>query len=131
MREDGLYGRAMSRFISQALIGNPITVYGDGKQTRSFCYITDTVTCLLLLTASPNAKREVVNVGNTQVPIIELAKRVKEIPQSKSPIEFQPLHKDDLKRRCPNMAKLEKLIDWKPNVSFIEGLDRTIRWFSK
>ncbi len=66
LREDGLYGRALSRFVSQALTGEPITVYGDGKQTRSFCYITDNVTGLFLLAACEKAKGEAVNVGNTQ-----------------------------------------------------------------
>ena len=76
LREDGLYGRALSRFILQALTNQPITVYGDGKQTRSFCYITDTVTGLMLLTTSPKAKGEVVNVGNTkEVTILELGEQ--------------------------------------------------------
>jgi len=79
LREDGLYGRAMSRFIMQALADAPITVYGDGKQTRSFCYITDTVTGLMLLAANDKARGEVVNVGNAQeITILELAKKIKE-----------------------------------------------------
>jgi UDP-glucuronate decarboxylase len=130
LREDGLYGRAMSRFIMQALADKPITVYGDGKQTRSFCYVTDTVTGLMLLTASDKAKGEVVNVGNAQeVTILELAKKIKEVTKCQSAIEFHPLPKDDPKRRCPNTNKLEKLVGWKPNVSFEEGLERTIKWF--
>ena len=130
LREDGLYGRAMSRFILQALTGEPITVYGDGKQTRSFCYITDTVTGLLLLAACKNAKGETANVGNAQeVTILELAKKIKEITNSDSPIEFRPLPKDDPKRRCPDTHKLEELVKWKPNVTFEEGLKRTINWF--
>ena len=130
LREDGLYGRAMSRFISQALTGEPITVYGDGKQTRSFCYITDIVTGLLLLAGCEKAKGEVVNIGNTkEVTILELAKKVKETTKCKSTIEFHPLPKDDPKRRCPNTNKLEKLVEWNPNVSFEEGLKRTIKWF--
>jgi UDP-glucuronate decarboxylase len=132
LREDGLYGRAMSRFILQATTNQPITVYGDGKQTRSFCYITDTVTGLMLLTASSKAKGEVVNVGNTQeVSILELAKKVKETTKCKSTIEFHPLPKDDPKRRCPDTNKLERLVGWKPTVSFEEGLKRTVTWFSQ
>ena len=85
----------------------------------------------MLLTASSKAKGEVVNVGNTQeVSILELAKKVKETTKSKSTIEFHPLPKDDPKRRCPNTAKLKRLVGWKPNVSFEEGLKRTITWFS-
>jgi UDP-glucuronate decarboxylase len=132
LREDGLYGRAMSRFILQALTNQPITVYGDGKQTRSFCYITDTVTALMLLTTNSKAKGEVVNVGNTQeVSILELAKKVKEITKCKSEIEFHPLPKDDPKRRCPDTNKLERLVGWKPTVSFEEGLKGTVTWFSQ
>jgi UDP-glucuronate decarboxylase len=132
LREDGLYGRAMSRFILQALTNQPITVYGDGKQTRSFCYITDTVTALLMLTANLKAKGEVVNVGNTQeITILELAKKIKEITKCKSDIEFQQLPKDDPKRRCPDTSKLEKLVEWKPDVSFEQGLERAITWFSQ
>ena len=132
LREDGLYARAISRFILQALTNQPITVYGDGKQTRSFCYITDTVTSLLLLISASNVKGEVVNVGNAQeVTILELAKNIKAVTKSKSPITFHPLPKDDPKRRCPDTTKLERLVGWKPNVSFEEGLKRTIGWFSQ
>jgi UDP-glucuronate decarboxylase len=132
LREDGLYGRAMSRFIIQALSSEPITVYGDGKQTRSFSYITDTVTALMLLTTNETAKGQVVNVGNTQeVTILTLAEKIKEITKCKSPIEFHPLPNDDPKRRCPNIEKMKTLTDWKPNVSFDEGLNKTIMWFLK
>ena len=132
LREDGLYGRAMSRFILQALTNQPITVYGDGKQTRSFCYITDTVTGLMLLTANSKAKGEVVNIGNTQeVTILDLAMKVKENTKCKSTIEFHPMPKDDPKRRCPDINKLERLVGWKPNVTFEDGLKRTIKWFAQ
>ena len=131
LREDGLYGRAMSRFILQALTNEPITVYGDGKQTRSFCYVTDTVTGLMLLTTSVKAKGEVVNVGSSQeVTILELAKKIKEVTKCKSPVTFHPLPKDDPKRRCPVTSKLEELVGWKPQVEFEKGLKRTIKWFS-
>jgi UDP-glucuronate decarboxylase len=131
LREDGLYGRAMSRFIMQALANDPITVYGDGKQTRSFCYVTDTITGLMLLTANEKAKGEAVNVGNAQeVTILELAKRIKEITRCKSPVTFHPLPKDDPKRRCPDTSKLQALVGWKPQVRFEDGLRRTITWFS-
>jgi len=131
LREDGLYGRAMSRFVMQALADEPITVYGDGKQTRSFCYITDTVTGLVLLTTNDEARGEVVNVGSAQeVTILELAKKIKEMTKCNSSFEFHPLPRDDPKRRCPNTSKLERLVGWKPEVSFEEGLARTITWFS-
>lgn len=130
LREDGVYGRAMSRFIKQALTNQPITVYGDGKQTRSFCYITDTVTALLLLTTSSKTKGEVINVGNTQeITILELAEKIKETTKSESPLEFLHLPKDDPKRRCPDTNKMEKLIRWKPNINLEEGLKKTIASF--
>lgn len=132
LREDGLYGRAMSRFISQALTNQPITVYGDGKQTRSFCYITDTATGLMLLTTNPKAQGQVVNIGNAQEKtILELATKIKEATKSKSKITFNTLPKDDPKRRCPDLSKLENLVSWKPNGTLEEGLKRTITWFSQ
>jgi UDP-glucuronate decarboxylase len=130
LREDGLYGRALSRFIAQALVGAPITVYGDGKQTRSFTYVSDTVTGLLLLAITDAAKGQVVNIGNTkELTILDLAKKIKEITKSKSQLEFHPFPQDDPKRRAPNVAKLEKLLGWKPKQEFNEGLERTINWF--
>ena len=132
LREDGLYGRALSRFIAQALANQSITVYGDGKQTRSFCYIADTVTGLLLLATTPEASGEVVNVGNVhEVTILELAQRIKEITKSQANITFHPLPKDDPKRRCPDTVKLEKIVNWKPNFGLQEGLQKTIEWFTK
>jgi nucleoside-diphosphate-sugar epimerase len=115
----------------QALTNQPITIYGNGKQTRSFCYITDTVTGLLLLTTNKKATGEAVNIGNAQeVTILELAKKIKEQTGCKSPLTFHPLPKDDPKRRCPDTSKIEKIVMWKPSVSFEEGLKRTISWFS-
>jgi len=132
LREDGLYGRVISRFLTQALTNKSITIYGDGTQTRSFCYITDTITGLMLLTTSEGAKGEVVNVGNTQeVTILQLAKKIKELTNSRSRLTFHQLPKDDPKRRCPDTSKMEKLLVWKPKISFEQGLKRTIMWFQK
>jgi nucleoside-diphosphate-sugar epimerase len=132
LREDGLYGRALSRLIAQALAKQDITVYGDGKQKRSFCYISDTITGLLLLATNPKAKGEVVNVGNTQeITIQELAQKIKDITQSESTITFHPLPKDDPQRRCPDTTKLEKIVGWKPKIELPEGLQKTITWFTK
>ncbi len=131
LREDGLYGRALSRFITQALRCEPITVYGDGLQTRSFCYVTDTVTGILLLATNKSANGEVVNLGNSQeVTILELAQKIKTLTKSSSTIEFKPLPKDDPRRRCPIIDKLQRLTNWKPNVEFEQGLRRTLAWFS-
>ncbi|MCL2691454.1 MAG: GDP-mannose 4,6-dehydratase [Candidatus Bathyarchaeota archaeon] len=132
LREDGLYGRALSRFIVQALTNQCITVYGDGRQTRSFCYIADTVTGLLLLATNPATTGEVVNVGNIQeITILELAQRIKEITKSEADITFHPLPKDDPKRRCPDTTKLEKVVNWQPKIGLQEGLQKTITWFVK
>lgn len=132
LREDGLYGRAMSRFIQQALTKQPITVYGNGQQTRSFCYITDNITSILLLTAEPKARGQVVNVGKAQeITIIELANRIKDITQTQAPITFQPLPQDDPKRRCPTTDKLQELTNYTPQVNLEEGLQKTINWFKQ
>jgi UDP-glucuronate decarboxylase len=132
LREDGLYGRALSRFILQAMTNQPITVFGDGKQTRSFCYVTDTVTGLLLLSACPKAQGEVVNVGDSkEMTILELAQMIQKETNCRSNIEFSPLPKDDPKRRRPDTVKLEALVGWKPSMNLDEGLKRTITWFIK
>ena len=131
LREDGLYGRAVSRFIMQALSNQPITIYGDGQQTRSFCYVTDTITGLLQVASCDELNGEPTNLGNPmELSILELANNIKKISESKSFIEFHPLPKDDPRRRCPNTEKLEKNTTWKPRISFEKGLKRTITWFS-
>jgi len=132
LREDGLYGRAVSRFIRKALTSKAITIYGDGAQTRSFCYITDTIVGLMLLTVNEKAKGEVVNIGNSQeITILQLAKKIEELTKCKSPLTFSPLPEDDPKRRCPDTSKMEKLLGWKPKISLEQGLKRTIEWFRK
>jgi len=132
LREDGLYGRVVSRFITQALTNEPITIYGDGAQTRSFCYAADTITGLMLLTLNEKAKGEVVNVGNPrEISILELANKIKQVTKSISQFTFHPLPKDDPKRRCPDTGKMEKLLNWKPRVGLEQGLERTITWFQR
>jgi UDP-glucuronate decarboxylase len=131
MRPGDLYGRVIPRFIEQAVNGQPITVFGDGMQTRSFCYVTDTVMGLLLLATSDKAEGEVVNVGNTQeITILELAKRIREITKCESDLTFHPLPEDDPRRRCPDTTKLENLVKWKPEINLEKGIQRTIGWFS-
>lgn len=130
LREDGLYGRAVSRFIMQALANRPITVYGDGKQTRSFCYATDTVSGLMSLTACEEACGKVVNIGNSEeITILELAQRIKKLTGSQSPLTFHPLPEDDPQRRCPDISLAKRLLGWEPKVSLKEGLERTVMWF--
>jgi len=130
LREDGLYGRAVSRFINCALKNAPIPIYGDGTQTRSFCYVTDTITALVLLTLSQTAKAEVMNVGNPQeITILQLAEKIRELVKSRSQLTFHSLPKDDPKRRCPEISKIKKMLEWMPKTSLEEGLRRTIAWF--
>jgi UDP-glucuronate decarboxylase len=132
LREDGLYGRAVSRFIMQALTNQPITVYGDGKQTRSFCYVTDTVSGLMLLTVNKETCGKVVNIGNSEeITILKLAQKIKKLTSSKSPLTFHPLPEDDPKRRCPDISLANELLGWKPKISLEEGLNRTIAWFKR
>lgn len=132
LREDGLYGRALSRFVMQALSNEPITVYGDGKQTRSFCYITDTVNALILLTSEKNFRGQTFNIGNPQeMAILELARTIIQRTKCKSEVEFHPLPEDDPRRRCPDTAKLQKASNWKPRITFDEGIAKTIAWFQR
>lgn len=130
IRADGAYGRAVPRFMSQALTDKPITVYGDGTQTRSFCYVTDTATGLIKLLTGENAKGEIVNIGNPkEITILELAQKIKQLTESSSPLSFQPLPVDDPKRRCPDISKAKKILRWSPKISLEQGLQRTIAWF--
>jgi len=132
MRADGIYGRVAPRFISQALSGAPITIFGNGKQTRSFCYVTDQIEGLLRLAFSDRAKGEVVNIGNDQeTTVIELAKTIKNLTDSTSEIAFYPLPQDDPLRRCPNITKAKEILEWQPKVELDEGLRNTIDWLKK
>jgi UDP-glucuronate decarboxylase len=129
MRADGIYGRVAPRFISQALNNKPITVFGDGKQTRSFCYITDQIEGLLRLASSENAAGEVVNIGNDEeFTVLELAHEIISLIDSNPEITFSPLPEDDPLRRCPDITKARNLIDWHPKVRLKEGIRKTIEW---
>ena len=130
MRADDIYGRVVPRFIEQALNNKPITVFGDGSQTRSFTYVTDEVEGLLRLAGIDGLGGEVVNIGNNkETTILELAELVKKLCNSRSEIVFMSLPKDDPMRRCPEISKAKKLLKWEPKVSLEEGLRKTIEWF--
>ena len=131
MRAEGVYGRVIPRFIEQALSNKPITIFGDGSQTRSFCYVTDQVEGLLKLAFSERAKGEVVNIGSEkEMTVLELAKLVNTLTNSSSETEFHPLPKDDPVRRKPDISKAKEILGcWVPKVTIEEGLKRTIRWF--
>ena len=129
IRPDGIYGRAIPRFISQALNGEPITVFGRGEQTRSFCYVTDQVEALLRLAFTQTARDEVINIGNNEeTTVIELAKMIKNITGSSSNITFGPLPQDDPHRRCPDITKAKQILGWRPKVKLEEGLKKTMSW---
>jgi len=126
-RATGPYARVVSRFVQQALSGDPTTVYGDGSQTRSFCYIADTILGLLMLLTARNAGGEVVNIGTSEeITILDLAKMIKGIAQSESRIVFCPLPAEDPRRRCPDISKAKRVLGWTPTISLNEGLKRTI-----
>jgi len=130
IRADGVYGRVIPRFITQALNNKPITIFGDGKQTRSFCYVTDQIEGLLRLAWFDECKGEVVNIGNpNEIKILELAEIIKKIANSNSEIKFYPPMPDDPRRRCPDITKAKKILNWTPKVELEDGLKRTVEWF--
>jgi UDP-glucuronate decarboxylase len=130
MRFDGIYGRAIPRFIDQALHGRPITVFGDGSQTRSFTYLTDQIEGLLKLAFVEDAKGSVVNIGNDkETTVLEMAKKVLQITGSSSEITYHPLPKDDPLRRKPIISRAREILGWEPKVSLQDGLARTIEWY--
>ncbi len=123
-------GRVVPNFIVQALKGEPLTVYGDGTQTRSFCYIEDLVEGIYRVAVRPDLKGEVFNLGNPEeYRIIDFAKIIKELLNSPSEIIFKSLPADDPKRRCPDITKAKKILEWEPKISLREGLAKTIEWF--
>lgn len=130
MRADGIYGRVIPRFIRQALSGEPITVYGRGTQTRSFCYISDTVEGIIRAVLREEARGEVINIGNPQeITIIRLAMLIKRVTGSKSKVAFKKLPADDPRRRAPDITKAKRILKWRPKVGLMDGLRRTVEWF--
>lgn len=123
-------GRVVSNFIVQALRGEDITLYGDGMQTRSFCYVDDTVSALVKLMKAKETRP--VNIGNPhECTVQELAEKVLWLTKSSSKIVHKPLPHDDPKRRKPDISRAEEVLDWKPAVSLIDGLKETVAYFRK
>lgn len=123
-------GRVVSNFIVQALNGNPITIYGDGRQTRSFCYVDDLVDGLIRLMNSPDTFTGPVNLGNpVEFTMLELAQSVLNHVKSGSELVFHPLPQDDPRQRCPDIALALEALDWQPTASLDDGLARTVAYF--
>jgi UDP-glucuronate decarboxylase len=123
-------GRVVSNFIVQALRGEPITVYGDGAQTRSFCYVDDLVEALLRLMQTPADQIGPLNLGNPkEFTILELAERVVKLTGAKSKIVHRPLPSDDPTQRQPDIAAARKLLGWEPLTPLEAGLEKTIEYF--
>jgi len=128
MRPDD--GRVVSSFLTQALLGKPLTVYGDGTQTRSFCYVEDEVRGFLCLLDSDYAGP--VNIGNPdEFTVLQLAAKVLEVTGSKSEVMFEPLPEDDPAQRRPDIALARSRLGWEPTVSLEQGLERTAPWFAR
>ncbi len=124
-------GRVVSNFIVQALNNEPISIYGDGSQTRSFCYVDDMVEGFVRLMDAPAEVTGPVNLGNPQeVTVLALAKKIIELTSSRSRLVFTPLPNDDPTRRCPDIALAREKLGWEPRVPLDEGLRQTIAYFS-
>lgn len=128
LRADGSYGRAVSRFLLQARQNQDITIYGDGNQTRSFCYVTDTIRAIMYF-AQSDLVDEVINIGNPfEISIRRLAEIVIELTRSNSKLLFMPPAPDDPRRRCPDIQKANRLLNWFPRVDLNSGLRMMLEW---
>ncbi len=124
------FGRVVPNFINQALNDEDITIFGDGSQTRSFIYIVDEIEGILKMVYKDEANGEVINLGNDkEYTILELANIIKDLTNSNSKIVFKQLPIDDPVRRCPDITKAKKILNWKPTTSLEDGLKKTIAWF--
>lgn len=123
-------GRVVSNFVIQALQGEPITLYGDGSQTRSFCYVDDLITVMIRFMNAENAGPGPINIGNpAEISIAELAETIVDLTGSRSRIVYRSLPQDDPLQRRPDITKARQLLDWEPKVPLREGLRRTIDYF--
>jgi dTDP-glucose 4,6-dehydratase len=123
-------GRALPNFVYQALSGQALTIYGDGRQTRSFCYVDDLIDGIYKLMLSD--EHLPVNIGNPQeITILEFAERIREHFDNVPQIIFEPLPQDDPKRRCPDISKAKRILKWEPKINLEEGLKRTLAYFKQ
>jgi UDP-glucose 4-epimerase len=137
-RQTGTYGMVAPRFVKHALLDQPITIYGDGKQTRSFCYVSDVVKAVVALARSEKSIGEIFNIGNPNpVTILELAQKVKRLTESKSPIIHVPYEKayekgfEDMRHREPDITKIREFIGFDPKVNLDAALKEIIKYFEK
>lgn len=129
-RLDPMDGRVVSNFVCQSLQGQDLTVYGDGSQTRSFCYVDDEIRGIIAMLDS--GEHGPINIGNpVEFTMLELADIVLQLTKSKSKVVYQPLPSDDPLQRCPDISKARNTLNWEPTVELREGLQRTIEWFQK
>lgn len=125
-------GRVITNFIHQALNNEKLTIYGDGSQTRSFCYVSDLIKGIIKISELEDLNGEVINLGNpAEISIRALASKIISLTNSKSETVFKPLPKDDPIRRVPDISKAKKLLNWKPKIILEKGLNKTIKWFRK
>ena len=125
-------GRVISNFIVQALLGNPITIFGDGLQTRSFCYVDDLIQGFIAFMDTPDNFPGPLNLGNPEeFKIIELAQLIIDLTGTKAKIDYKPLPSDDPTQRCPDISLAKEKLGWKPKVSLKEGLLKTIEYFEE
>jgi UDP-glucuronate decarboxylase len=125
-------GRVVSNFIVSALKNEPITIYGQGNQTRSFCYVSDTVNAAMKLAALADRPNGPINVGNpNEMSMLQLARAIIESSDSRSELEYQELPIDDPKQRCPDIEKASQILDWSPVVNLEFGLEKTVLFFSE
>lgn len=128
MRRDD--GRVVSNFVNQAINNQPLTIYGNGSQTRSFCYVSDMVEGLYSLATVHDRAGEIINIGNpVEKTILEIADLIKKLSRSQSKIVFKTIGQDDPKRRCPDITKAKKNLNWQPKIKLEEGLEKTIGYF--
>jgi UDP-glucose 4-epimerase len=137
-RQTGTYGMVAPRFVKHALLGQPITIYGDGNQTRSFCYVSDVVGALIAISKNGKAVGEIFNIGNPNpITIKELAQKVKRLTRSASPIVYVPYEKayekgfEDMRHREPDISKIKGLVGFQPKVDLDDALKAIIKYFEK
>lgn len=125
-------GRVVSNFILQALRGEPITIFGNGQQTRAFCYVDDMIDGFVRLMAAPDSMTGPVNLGNPEErTILDLAEKIMSLTGSRSKLVNEPLPEDDPKQRCPDIGLARKELGWEPTVELDDGLERTVAYFKQ